>query len=235
MGYKYHSTSSLLSVREWGKKLIFSPGPSRPSDLGLVNELGVEVGQAEGCVLQSSRALTMAAHCPDPGLKQQQSFSLSLPLWPIVAAVSMGWVRETWHPFGWPEESEGQLSPGFLVPSVMTAGQGLGTSPWGHCQLGSASLAGPGHWPEDPDWVLEEGSRAGSPVLTGISPSFYPGPEPLRAKIEPWNLSFLVRTENTFLSVEVYRNVMTWPHFRNKESDTKKFATANHAPSSPFL
>ena len=48
--------------------MAFSPGPpglGAPAS-GLVRELGGP-GQAEGCVLQSSRALAMAAHWLGPG------------------------------------------------------------------------------------------------------------------------------------------------------------------------
>ena len=115
---------------------------------------GVEVGQAEGCVLQSSRALTMAAHCPGPGLKQQQSLSLSLPPWPAVAAVSMGcrpgnlapiWVA--WGVWG-PAES--------WVPGPLSDDSGAGSGnltlrvpPAGICLFSWA-------------WALARGSRLGT-------------------------------------------------------------------------
>ena len=38
----------------------------------------------------------------------------------------------TWSPpYGRPQEPAGQLGPGRLAPSAMTAGQGLGTGPEG--------------------------------------------------------------------------------------------------------
>ena len=42
-------------------------------------------------------------------------------------------------PYEQPGESEGQLGSGHLAPSAMTVGQGLGTWPWGSCQLRSLS------------------------------------------------------------------------------------------------
>ena len=36
-------------------------------------------------------------------------------------------IRGSQAPLGWPWEPEGQQDPGFLAPSVMTAGQGLDT------------------------------------------------------------------------------------------------------------
>ena len=71
------------------------------------------------------------------------------------AAVSMGhrpWDRPLSR---WPEEPEGPWGSGSLGSSVMTAGQRLGTWPCGRQQLRSASLAGPGHWREDPDRLLD--------------------------------------------------------------------------------
>ena len=49
-------------------------------------------------------------------------------------------------------------------------------------------------------------------------------------------LLFLVRTENTVHLVKIYRNIITWPRpdLKNKESDTEKSATTNHAHPSPF-
>ena len=47
---------------------------------------------------------------------------------------------------------------------------------------------------------------------------------------------FFVRTENNIRYIEIYRNVLTlpWLDFKNKGFDTKKSATINHAPLSPF-
>ena len=47
--------------------------------------------------------------------------------------------------------------------------------------------------------------------------------------------SFL--SENNVCLGEIYRNMVTWPwpDLKNKGSDTKKFATTNHVPPSPFL
>ena len=68
-------------------------------------------------------------------------------LWDLASAV--------WKAWG----GRGQLGPEHLAPSVMMAG-GLGTWPWGHCQLRSASLNGPGPWQEEPNWVLDKCSQA---------------------------------------------------------------------------
>ena len=61
--------------------------------------------------------------------------------------------------------------------------------------------------------------------------------DPGRWKLCLWTFPFLVRTENNVHLVEVYRNMDTWswPDLKNKGSDTKKFATTNHAHPSPFL
>ena len=59
----------------------------------------------------------------------------------------------------WNEKTEGQLSSGYLAPSVMTTGKRWG--PWGGHQLRSASIVMPGHWQEDPDWVLNERFQTG--------------------------------------------------------------------------
>ena len=95
----------------------------------------------------------MAAHCPDPGLQQQQSFSLSLPLWPIVVAVSFGCSRGNsapiWVAWGiWgPAES---WVPGSLSDDSW-AGSGnltLRALPAGICLFSRA-------------WTLARGSRLG--------------------------------------------------------------------------
>ena len=52
----------------------------------------------------------------------------------------------------------------------MTAGQGLGTSSWGHNQLKASPLAKPGDWQEDPDWVLDKCSQAGYTTALGPPP-----------------------------------------------------------------
>ena len=48
---------------------------------------------------------------------------------------------------------------------------------------------------------------------------------------------FLVRTENNIHLVEVYRNIITWLwcDLKNRGSYTKKSATTQHIPPSPFL
>lgn len=48
-----------------------------------------------------------------------------------------------------------------------------------------------------------------------------------------WTLPFLIRTENTFVLMEVYRNIIT--NLKKKGSNTKKFATTNYTPPPPFL
>ena len=50
-------------------------------------------------------------------------------------------------------------------------------------------------------------------------------------------LPFLVRVENNIRLVEIYKNIIAWPwpDFKNKRSDTKKFATTSHAPPSHLL
>ena len=55
---------------------------------------------------------------PDPHLCEVMAVALCLghSLWGLAPAV------------GWPEESEGQLGPGHLAPSVVTAGYGLGAA-----------------------------------------------------------------------------------------------------------
>ena len=47
---------------------------------------------------------------------------------------------------------------------------------------------------------------------------------------------FFVRTENKIHYIEIYRNILTlpWLDIKNKGFDTKKSATTNHAPPSPF-
>ena len=47
-------------------------------------------------------------------------------------------------------------------------------------------------------------------------------------------LPFLVRTENIYL-VEIYRNIDTWPWPDLQNKYTRKFATTNVVPLSPFL
>ena len=98
-------------------------------------------------------------------------------------------------------EPEGRLGVGHLAPSVMTAGHGLGTWPWGYHQLRCASSAR--------TWTSE-------------------GPS------GPWPSC---QTGNNICLVEIYRNIIPWPwlNLQNKGSDTKKFATVNHTPLSPFL
>ena len=39
-------------------------------------------------------------------------------------------------------------------------------------------------------------------------------------------MPFLIRTENTFVLMEVYRNIIT--NLRKKGSNTKRFATTNY-------
>ena len=78
----------------------------------------------------------------------------SIPIGPIQMIVSS-------------EKPEGQLGPGYLAPSVMTAGLSLGTWPWRCQQLRTASSARHGHWREDPDWVLDECCWTGSWAHTG--------------------------------------------------------------------
>lgn len=41
-------------------------------------------------------------------------------------------------------------------------------------------------------------------------------------------MPFLIKTENTFVLMEVYRNIIT--SLQKKGSNTKKFATANYTP-----
>ena len=78
------------------------------------------MGQVTGCVLQDSRALVKDTHWPGPDpfphpcLRNLHSMLSAGPAPPL---------------FGWPEEPESPLGPGHLIPSAMTAGQGLGAWP----------------------------------------------------------------------------------------------------------
>ena len=91
-------------------------------------------------------------------------------------------------PLQLPEELEGQLGLRRLAPSMMTAGQGLGTGPWGSCQLRPASSAR--------TWALAGGPRPSGmwrfwgrvPGPAG-TPPLKPGPGPQRVKAMPWDLA----------------------------------------------
>ena len=83
---------------------------------------------------------------------------------------------------------ESGLGSGCLVPSVMMAGQGLGTWPCGYLQLQSPNSAGVGQWRDELGWVPDElllldwitGPHR-DPLLLGARPQ--------RAKVEPWDLA----------------------------------------------
>ena len=67
-----------------------------------------------------------------------------------------------------------------------TAGQGLGTSSWGHHQLKAAPLARPGDW-QDPDWVLDKCSQAGYTTMQGPPPLS----QDLDFRLRKWSLGTL--------------------------------------------
>ena len=110
------------------------------------------------------------------------------------------------------EKPEGQPGPGHLTPSLKMAGWGLGTWHWACHQLRSVSLAGSGHWQEDPDWVLDEHAWAGTPSLSQDL-------DLRRWKLSLGTLLFFIRTENNICFGEVYRNLVTfpWPTSRTKD------------------
>ena len=71
--------------------------------------------QAEGCVLQGSRALPKTPHWPGPGLEAVGDLSPDPRLCDLLAVTDLVhlWLRPS--------------LVGCLAPSVVTAGQGLGT------------------------------------------------------------------------------------------------------------
>ena len=99
-------------------------------------------GTGWGCALQGSGGLLRATHWPGPGGEAAVNLfpiPVSATYWTICLGQSVGPATHPAPLFGQPEESQGQLGPGCLAASAMTAGQGLGIWPWGSCQLRSAS------------------------------------------------------------------------------------------------
>ena len=125
---------------EWGKRHIqaFSQRLSSSPSLGPVGEIE-GLGNRLGYGLQDSRALIRAIHSawqqcwtsvPSPSLQPNSSSRQpGCSRWDLVFPLShlggLRSLRASWV--------------SHLAPSVMTAGQGLGTWPWGSCQLRSAS------------------------------------------------------------------------------------------------
>ena len=122
------------------------------------------------------------------------------------------------------EKPEGQLGPGHLTPSLKMTGQGLGTWPWGCRQLRSVSSAGPGHWQEGPDWVLDERTWAGTPPLSQDL-------DLRRWKLSLGTLLFFIRTENNICFGEVYRNLVTLPGPTSRTKDLTPSCYCSVAPS----
>ena len=93
---------------------------------------------------------------------------------------------------------------------------------WALCSLSDDVVQGLGTWP----WrscQLRSTSSARTQTSKGQSCAWGPWPS--------------CQTGNNVCLVEIYRNIIPWPwpDLQNKGSDTKKFATANHTPLSPFL
>ena len=83
------------------------------------------------CVLETLHPKLLVRDLWVPGLVVplcQRSASKGVP----EVAVTLGHSLQDLALFGWPEEPESWLSPGYLAPSMMTAEQGLGTWPPGH-------------------------------------------------------------------------------------------------------
>jgi len=113
---------SQLSV-EWWSKGREREGRGRfwPSPWALQLTLPWPSGWAGGYILGEPN--------PSPGNLMELAFSLGHCL------------RDLAPLFGQPEEPENQVVTGCLVPSAMTAGQGLKTWPWESRQLRAASSA----------------------------------------------------------------------------------------------
>ena len=101
------------------------PSPQAPPGLPTLSGLVSWVGWG-GDRLGAVSCRARSPHCGHP-LAGRVSLP-SLPLQPKGWGCLHGSMVHT-PPcnFGWPEEPEGQLGPGHLAHSVMTAGQGLGT------------------------------------------------------------------------------------------------------------
>ena len=118
------------------------PGASSSPGLGPAGGPEGPREQAGGCAPQGSGGLLRATHWPGPGGEAAVNLFLipvSATYWTICLGQSVGPATHPAPPFGQPEESQGQLGPGCLAASAMTAGQGLGIRPRGSCQLRSAS------------------------------------------------------------------------------------------------
>ena len=107
----------------------------RPShSLSLISVVGLEGPreQAGGCAPQGSGSLLRATHWPGPGVEAVVNLfpiPASATYWTICLGQSVGHATHPAPPFGQPEKSQGQLGPGRLAASAMTAGQGLGIWP----------------------------------------------------------------------------------------------------------
>ena len=99
----------------------------------------------------------------------------------------------------------GPVGSQVLTPSVMTAGQCLGTWPWGGRQLSCASSQ-PGPGPQRVKVV--------------------PRTSPFLVRAEN-NIRLVVSYRNMV--------TWPWPDLKNKGSDTNKFTTTNYAPPTAFL
>ena len=145
---------------EWGKRRIpaFSPGPSNSPGLRPAGDLG---GQGRGWVLcptglQSPRQGHLLAG-PRPWGSNEWTSPSSLPLQPhgighLHGSQSVG-PGPSPPPFGQPEEPEGQLGPGHLVPCK----HGWQFRVWGPGPEGTASWDLP---PLSQDWTSEGESCA---------------------------------------------------------------------------
>ena len=108
------------------------PGASSSLGLGPAAELEGPREQAGGCAPQGSGSLLRATHWPGPGVEAVVNLfpiPASATYWTICLGQSVGHATHPAPPFGQPEKSQGQLGPGRLAASAMTAGQGLGIWP----------------------------------------------------------------------------------------------------------
>ena len=134
----------------------FPQSPPGPWALGWVMNYGAWASIGIACVLQSPGALAGSTHWAWPRFQSNGQSVRSPPLCPNCCGNLHGsQCRGPSSPFRLTEESESQLHAGYLAPSLMVAGQGVGTLlRGGHRELRTASSS----W----DWELPEITRLGA-------------------------------------------------------------------------